>query len=62
MKNVLELMRLLFGMEEFLDEDEEVEIICRKHGSFFVTPKNHLGMNREGIAYGCPQCRKEKLH
>ena len=55
-------MRLLFGMEEFLDEDEEVEIICRKHGSFFVTPKNHLGMNKEGIAYGCPQCRKEKLH
>ena len=59
MKNVLELMRLLFGMEEFLDEDEEVEIICKKHGSFFVT---HLGMNEEGIAYGCPKCRKEKLH
>jgi Zn finger protein HypA/HybF involved in hydrogenase expression len=29
---------------------KKVEIICRKHGSFFQTPNDHL------TGYGCPKC------
>lgn len=43
-----------------MDMDKEIEIICDKHGSFFVTPNNHIGNNKERIAYGCPECRDRK--
>ena len=33
---------------------KDVEIICRKHGSFFQTPHNHLHGN------GCPKCGHER--
>jgi len=32
--------------------DEEVEIICKKHGSFLQTPYNHIYRKS-----GCPKCR-----
>lgn len=31
-------------------------IICKKHGIFPCSPTNHLN------GYGCPECKKEKLH
>ena len=31
-----------------------VEIICRKHGSFFQSPSNHLSQ-----ANGCPKCKAD---
>lgn len=34
-----------------------VEIICRKHGSFFQTPDNHTSSKR-----GCPKCDLESRH
>ena len=43
-----------------MDYDKEIEIICKKHGSFFVTPNNHIGNNKEQIAYGCPKCKDRK--
>lgn len=36
--------------------DVKVEIICRKHGSFFQTPYTHI---KKGC--GCPMCRYERL-
>ena len=33
----------------------KVEIICNIHGSFWMTPNNHLG------GKGCPKCKFEKL-
>jgi len=35
--------------------DEKIEIICKKHGSFFQNPLSHLH------GCGCPICAKEKL-
>lgn len=31
---------------------KKVEIVCRKHGSFFQTPNNHVG------GAGCPRCKE----
>lgn len=39
----------------FIRNDEKVEVICPIHGSFFITPKNHL-LNKAG----CKQCGIEK--
>ena len=36
--------------EQYLDMDKKVEIICPTHGSFFMTPRNHLN------GHGCPDC------
>ena len=44
-----------------LDADTPVEIICKNHGAFMVTPKNHLGDNPEKIAYGCPTCSEHRV-
>ena len=44
-----------------MNMDKEIEVICPEHGSFFVTPNNHLGYNKEKIAYGCPNCDKDIL-
>lgn len=32
--------------------DKKVEIVCKKHGSFFQTPSKHTGKTRRG----CPKC------
>ena len=44
-----------------LDAAPPVEIICKNHGAFMVTPKNHLGDNPEKIAYGCPTCSEHRV-
>jgi len=33
-----------------------IEIICKEHGSFWMTWADHIGWNKEKIAYGCPKC------
>jgi hypothetical protein len=38
-----------------------VEIICKEHGSFYMTVGDHLGENKEKIAYGCNKCGDYKL-
>jgi|TARA_R110000803_G_scaffold141435_3_gene207849 hypothetical protein len=52
---------LLEEFEHIMNMDKEIEVICPEHGSFFVTPNNHLGYNKEKIAYGCPNCDKDIL-
>lgn len=36
--------------------DNEIEIICPKHGSFWQTPDNHI----YGESAGCPKCKASK--
>ena len=36
----------------YKDAKQKVEIICKKHGSFFVSPNNHLSKKS-----GCPVCK-----
>ena len=43
-------------MEDKIDMESPIEIICREHGSFWMTGNDHLGYNKEGIAYGCWKC------
>lgn len=38
----------------YIDNKTYVEIICKKHGSFFQTPNSHLNGN------GCPKCKLSK--
>lgn len=40
----------------FTTSKNKVEIVCKKHGSFFQTPENHY---RGG--QGCPQCKGDKI-
>jgi len=47
--------------QRHIDMDQEIEVICKKHGSFFITPRNHLGENEERVVYGCPKCGDHKL-
>ena len=39
----------------YVKNNEDVEIICKKHGSFCQTPDNHLS------GKGCPKCGREKI-
>ena len=39
-----------------IDMNFPVELVCREHGTFLVTPSDHLGQNREQLGYGCPKC------
>ena len=32
---------------------------CTEHGDFKITPNDHLGYNKEKIAYGCPKCKND---
>ena len=43
-----------------LEMNLPVEITCREHGGFMVTPNDFLGKNTEKIAYGCPDCGDKK--
>ena len=54
-------VRTTYEAEQFLDVDKPVEIVCKEHGGFMVTPNNHLGDNPEKIAYGCPTCSKDRV-
>ena len=40
-----------YSKVEYINVKTKVEIICRKHGSFFVTPNQHLSKMT-----GCPLC------
>lgn len=38
---------------EYVNNFTKVKVICKKHGEFLVTPKNHLK------GRGCPKCKEE---
>lgn len=40
-----------YSRVEYLRSDYKVEIICKKHGSFFQQPQSHL------LGTGCPKCK-----
>lgn len=42
-----------YSKVDFKKSSEKVEIICRIHGSFYMTPNNHI------TGYGCPSCGVE---
>ncbi len=42
-----------YSKTEYVSNKKEIEIICKKHGSFWQRPDNHL--NRKS---GCPRCSK----
>ena len=39
--------------------DKLVHIVCPDHGPFQMSWDNHLGDNKEKIAYGCPKCNRD---
>lgn len=43
-----------YSKVEYIHATSKVEIICKKHGSFFQEPANHLS------GQGCPHCRLSK--
>lgn len=43
-----------YSKVKYKNNREVVEIICKKHGSFFQTPHNHL------CGSGCPKCKGEE--
>jgi DNA-directed RNA polymerase subunit M/transcription elongation factor TFIIS len=47
--------------DRVLDPDTPVELECKKHGAFMMSPNNHLGDNPEKIAYGCPTCSEHRV-
>jgi len=40
-----------FGEAQYRGPFEEVEVVCRRHGPFWITPDDLLGKRR-----GCPEC------
>jgi len=44
-----------YGKVDYKNCETEVEIICKKHGSFFQSPRSHLSGS------GCSHCKFEKL-
>ena len=40
--------------------DTMVVITCPKHGDFYMRANDHLGKNKESIAYGCAECKKQE--
>jgi DNA-directed RNA polymerase subunit M/transcription elongation factor TFIIS len=54
-------VRTTYEAEQFLDADTPVELECKKHGAFMMSPNNHLGDNPEKIAYGCPVCSAQRV-
>ena len=47
-------------VEKTIDMNVPVEITCKTHGGFMMTPNDHRGHNPEKVAYGCPKCGDEK--
>jgi Zn finger protein HypA/HybF involved in hydrogenase expression len=52
-----------YSKVNYINKNTKVEIICPVHGSFFVTPNNHLKIStRTGESMGgCQICSKKKL-
>ena len=44
-------------MNNEINLDEEITIICKRHGEFKMKAKDHIGENDEKVAYGCPNCK-----
>jgi len=44
-----------YSCSEYTLSSEKIKIICYTHGSFWMTPDNHLQ------GQGCPECGKEKV-
>ncbi len=44
------LDRFDYSKVEYVSKDEAVEIICKEHGSFHITPEYHI------YGYICPKC------
>ncbi len=44
-----------YSKVEYKNQYIKINIICKKHGSFFQTPKSHLSGS------GCPICNESKL-
>ena len=44
-------------MNNEINLDEEITIICKRHGEFKMKAKDHIGENDEKVAYGCPNCQ-----
>lgn len=45
-----------FSKVKYVNANDKVEVVCQKHGSFFIAPK-HLVNDQNG----CPKCKKEKF-
>lgn len=45
-----------YSKVDYVNTNTKVEIICREHGSFWQTPKNHTARKQ-----GCPECAKAKI-
>lgn len=43
-----------YSCVDYFGDDVEVEVVCHKHGTFWVTPADHLN----GV--GCPDCKYEE--
>lgn len=48
-------MRYDYSKVKYINNRTKVELICKKHGSFFQTPTNHLK------GQGCPKCAGNKV-
>lgn len=44
-----------YSMSKYLGAHDKIKIICRIHGQFLQTPRNHL-FGRNGQGQGCPPC------
>ena len=43
-----------YSKVNYIDNSTKIEIICKKHGSFFQSPNQHIGVKSQG----CPVCRE----
>ena len=41
--------------------DKQVHILCTDHGPFPMSWENHIGDNKEKIAYDCPKCDADEV-
>jgi hypothetical protein len=52
----LHLNKYDYSRSDYIGDGKKVEIICKKHGSFWMCPKEHLRLNQ-----GCSKCWRDKL-
>lgn len=46
-----------YSKSEYIKSNKKVEIICNEHGSFWMTPENHLHKTNP---QGCPKCARNR--
>jgi len=49
-------------MTQEIDLDDIIIIECEKHGEFKMKARDHIGENKERIAYGCPDCKDSNIY